>query len=179
MIDIEKLRYPIGKYATPEIYTAEIIARWITDIEALPQLIKAEADNLSSAALQQTYRPGGWTIQQLVHHCADSHMNAFIRFKLALTEDNPTIKPYMEALWAELPDTVDMPISASLHILEGVHARMAALLKILTPEQLQRTFIHPEHNRTQSIAYTIGSYAWHGNHHLAHIKNAKANGFNS
>lgn len=173
-MDIEKLRYPIGKYTAPETYTDEIISGWVKDIETLPQLIKAEVSGLSGDTLQQTYRPGGWTIQQLVHHCADSHMNAFIRFKLALTENNPTIKPYMETLWAELPDTVDMPINASLLILEGVHARMATLLKSLTSEQLQRTFIHPEHNRTQSIAFTIGSYAWHGNHHLSHIKIAKA-----
>jgi hypothetical protein len=109
-----------------------------------------------------------------VHHCADSHVNAFIRFKLALTEDNPTIKPYTEALWAELPDTLDLPISTSLQILEGVHARMAKVLSTLTEEQLQRTFVHPEHNRTQSIAFTIGSYAWHGKHHLEHVKLAKA-----
>ncbi|UPT68528.1 MAG: putative metal-dependent hydrolase [Sphingobacteriales bacterium JAD_PAG50586_3] len=173
-MDIEKLRYPIGKYVAPEAFTAETITDWIKDIETLPQLIKTEVDGLDATALQQTYRPGGWTIQQLVHHCADSHMNAYIRFKLALTEDNPTIKPYMEGLWAELPDTLDMPISSSLHILEGVHARMAALLKTLTADQLQRTFIHPEHNRTQSIAFTIGSYAWHGKHHLAHVKIAKA-----
>lgn len=173
-MDIENLRYPIGKYSAPETFSPEIIAGWIKDIEILPQLIKAEVSGLSGDTLQQTYRPGGWTIHQLVHHCADSHMNAFIRFKLALTENNPTIKPYMEALWAELPDTLDMPINASLLILEGVHARMATLLKSLTSEQLQRTFIHPEHNRTQSIAFTVGSYAWHGNHHLAHIKIAKA-----
>lgn len=173
-MDIEKLRYPIGKYTAPETYTDEIIAGWVKDIETLQQLIKVEVSGLSGDTLQQTYRPGGWTIQQLVHHCADSHMNAFIRFKLALTENNPTIKPYIETLWAELPDTVDMPINASLLILEGVHARMATLLKSLTSEQLQRTFIHPEHNRTQSIAFTIGSYAWHGNHHLSHIKIAKA-----
>lgn len=173
-MDIENLRYPIGKYSAPETFSPETIAGWVKDIEALPQLIKAEVSGLSGDILQQTYRPGGWTIHQLVHHCADSHMNAFIRFKLALTENNPTIKPYMEALWAELPDTLDMPINASLLILEGVHARMATLLKSLTSEQLQRTFIHPEHNRTQSIAFTVGSYAWHGNHHLAHIKIAKA-----
>ncbi len=173
MIDIEKLRYPIGKYIAPDAFTIDAIAGWIEDIAALPKLIKTEVEGLTADELQQTYRPDGWTIQQLVHHCADSHMNALIRIKLALTEDNPTIKPYMETLWAKLPDTLELPINASLLILEGVHARMATLLKSSTAEQLQRTFVHPEHNRTQSIAFTIGSYAWHGKHHLAHIKLAK------
>ena len=173
MIDIEKLRYPIGKYTAPDTFAADTIAGWIADIAALPKLIKTEVEGLTADQLQQTYRPDGWTIQQLVHHCADSHMNALIRIKLALTEDNPTIKPYMETRWAELPDTLELPINASLLILEGVHARMAILLKSLTAEQLQRTFVHPEHNRTQSIAFTIGSYTWHGKHHLAHIKLAK------
>lgn len=172
--DIEKLRFPIGKYTAPESYTPQLIAGWIDDIAAFPALLKAEVETLPVADLQKTYRPGGWTIQQLVHHCADSHVNAFIRFKLALTEDNPTIKPYAEALWAELPDTLELPIGASLQILEGVHARMAKVLSTLTNEQLQRTFVHPEHNRTQSIAFTIGSYAWHGKHHLEHVKLAKA-----
>ncbi len=171
--NIETLKFPIGKFEYPETLAAETIQSWINDIEELPLLIKAEVEGLGNETLLQSYRPGGWTIQQLVNHCADSHMNALTRFKLALTEDNPTIKPYAEALWAELPDTLELPVSISIQMLEGIHAKLTILLKSLSEEQLQRTFTHPEYMRTQTLAFTIGSYAWHGRHHLAHIQLAK------
>lgn len=175
--DIEKLRFPIGKYHFPETLSPETLTGWIKDIEELPSLLKAEVDGLDEATLQRRYRPEGWTIHQVVHHLADSHINSIVRIKLAITNDNPTINPYPENLWAELPDSLELPISTAINILDGIHAKMAVLLKSLTPEKLQRTFVHPEYNRTQTLEFTIGLYAWHGRHHLEHIKLAKANGF--
>src|SRR5690606_40023431 len=119
--------------------------------------------------LAKRYRPEGWTIRQLVHHCADSHMNSFIRFKLTLTEETPTIKPYLEDLWAELPDASHLPIDSSLDVLKGLHHRWTALLKSLTEEDLKRQFIHPETNERISLETNIGIYAWNGDHHLAHM----------
>ncbi|MAZ27790.1 MAG: metal-dependent hydrolase [Cytophagaceae bacterium] len=166
---MDHLKYPIGKYSPPENISKSDLDGWISTIENFPGEVKRKTENLAEADLQKTYRPGGWTLRQLVHHCADSHMNAFIRFKLALTEDCPTIKPYEEALWAELPDTVEMPINASLQILEGLHVRWAFLLENLTESQLQRQYTHPEHGKNFTLAFTAGMYSWHCNHHLAHM----------
>lgn len=174
-VDIEKLKFPIGKFEYPQLTTYEDIKSWINEIESFPGRLKAEVEGLDNSSLLKRYRPGGWTIHQLVHHCADSHINSLIRFKLALTEDNPTIKPYTEDKWAELPDTLELPIGVAIQILEGVHTKLTVLLRNLTAEQLQRTFTHPEYMRTQTLAFTIGLYAWHGNHHLAHIMLAKTN----
>ena len=127
--------------------------------------------DLSPLELDYIYRPGGWTIKQVVHHCADSHMNSLIRFKLALTEDLPTIKPYFEERWAELADYHN-PISDSLIILQGVHNRWVTLLKSLDQEQLKRDFIHPEHQKRFTLKETMALYAWHCQHHLAHIEQA-------
>lgn len=170
-MDIEKLRFPIGKYSPGEI-KFEHISEWIDDIENLPsQLDKLLADTREDD-LAYTYRPDGWNIRQLVHHLADSHMNSIIRFKLALTEDAPTIKPYLEAKWAELHDVREVPIEASMQILRGVHARLTSLLKDMSVKEFNRTFVHPESGRSLDLAYNLGMYAWHGKHHLAHIKNA-------
>lgn len=168
-IDIEKLRYPIGHYEAPSTYSPELLRSWIADIKAFPTLIREAVAGLDASALQKTYRPGGWTIHQLVHHCADSHMNAFIRIKLALTEDNPTIKPYAEERWAELPDTLNLSAEIALNLLDGIHTKMAYLLEGLDSDALNRTFTHPQYMRTQTLAFTIGQYSWHGRHHLAHI----------
>lgn len=165
----DKLRFPIGKYIKPDIISKETIEGWIIDLEQFPDRLRNAVKNLSSEQLNTPYRPGGWTVRQVVHHCADSHLNSFIRFKLALTEEKPTIKPYYEARWANLPDAMDFPIESSLKIIEGVHQRWIHLIKSLSEEDLNKVFIHPEHNKEFSLIETIGLYAWHSNHHLAHI----------
>ncbi|MDO5608135.1 MAG: putative metal-dependent hydrolase [Capnocytophaga sp.] len=171
--NIEKLKYPIGKFASPENIGKEQLEDWIKTIEEFPSKLKDEVKNLNDNELEKTYRPNGWTIAQVVNHCADSHTNALIRFKLALTEDTPTIKPYAENLWAELPDSKNFPVGHSLKTLEGLHARWVYLLKNLTESELEKHYFHPEKNEKISLKTTIGLYAWHCEHHLAHIINAK------
>lgn len=171
MTDIS-LSYPIGKFSAPKSYSPQIISEYIQQIESLPQRLNIVVEGLTDQQLDTPYRPEGWTVRQVVHHLADSHMNAFIRIKLALTEDTPTIKAYEEQLWAELPDTKNVPIQYSLAILKGLHNRWTALLKSLTPEQLKRTFLHPV-SGINHLEKAIGLYAWHGNHHLAHITTLK------
>ena len=174
--DLYKLRYPIGEFTKPKIITSLHIKDWITDIEALPNTISEATKNLNKDQLNYKYRPKGWTIKQVVHHCADSHINSLLRFKLALTEDEPTIKPYFEARFAELID-YKQPIDSALSTLIGVHKKLGILLRHLTEDELQRKYIHPEHGKRFSLKETIGVYAWHSNHHLAHIKQAlKFNG---
>lgn len=172
-MNIESLKYPIGKFAKPERISKGHIAAWIQDIESFAQRLKDEVAYLDYSQLNTQYRPGGWTIRQLVHHCADSHMNSLMRFKLALTEESPVIKAYFEDRWAELTDSKDMPIASSLLILEGMHARWTVLLRQLSEEDLKRNFIHPEHGKSFSLEENIGIYAWHCNHHLAHITETK------
>ncbi|RXG14345.1 YfiT family bacillithiol transferase [Leeuwenhoekiella aestuarii] len=171
-MDLQDLKYPIGTFEKPETITASQIEKWIHTIQDFPSSITQLIENLSEDSLAKTYRLDGWNIKQLVHHCSDSHMNAFIRFKLTLTENTPQIKPYFEHKWAELPDTVSTPIEASLKLIEGLHLRWAILLKALEPEDLERTYIHPEHGKQFTLAETIGMYDWHCRHHLAHIKSA-------
>lgn len=172
-MDIEKRRFPIGKFDKPTVITKEILQKWIADIATFPNRLSDEVVNLSDDQLNTQYRPDGWTLRQVIHHCADSHMNALTRLKLALTEDHPTIKPYFEERWAELMDAKQMAIQPSLSMLEGIHERWAVLLNNLTDEQLERTFVHPEYGKTFSIGENIGMYAWHCNHHLAHITTTK------
>jgi hypothetical protein len=168
----EHLQYPIGQFSMPESITKEIISHWIDDIASFPERLRIAVSELSDEQLEHTYRPGGWTIRQVIHHCADSHMNSFIRFKLALTEDQPTIKPYYEDRWAELQDTKNMTVQSSLKILEGLHLRWTHLLRALTQTDYARTFYHPENKKTIRLDENIGIYAWHCNHHLAHIRHA-------
>lgn len=170
-MDIEKLRYPIGLYKPGEI-KIEMINEWIDDLRSFPSQLAEVVAGLNNERLMYTYRPGGWNIQQLVHHLADSHMNSIIRFKLALTEDNPIIKPYLESEWAKMHDVKEIPIEASLQILNGVHIRLASLLSDMGVLDFARKFTHPEHGRSMDLAYNVGMYAWHGKHHLTHIKNA-------
>lgn len=170
---LEQLKFPIGKFERPSSITQEMIQKWISDISSFPARLTQEVALLTDEQLDTPYRPNGWTIRQVVHHCADSHMNSLLRFKLALTEDRPTIKPYREDLWAELTDSLEMPIQPSLLILEGIHARWTELLQSLTAKQLERVFIHPEHGKTFRIDENMGIYAWHCNHHLAHITETK------
>lgn len=165
------LRFPIGEFVKPETITSYHIQEWINHIVELPIAIVDITDNLSEEELNYKYRPEGWTIKQVVHHCADSHMNSIIRFKLALTEQRPTIRPYFEDRFAKLPD-YNEPMDTAISILKGVHHKLGVLLRSLEDEDLKRSFIHPEHNKVFTIEETIGVYAWHSNHHLAHIKQA-------
>jgi uncharacterized damage-inducible protein DinB len=172
-VTVEELKYPIGKFVKPDFYTPEILNQYILDIELFPSRLRSEVEQLTDEQLDTPYRPDGWTIRQVVHHCADSHMNSFTRFKLALTEEKPTIKPYFEDRWAELADSKNMPIEPALNILDGLHQRWVVLLKSLTKEDLERRFVHPEHGKELKLDGTLGLYAWHGHHHLAHITNLK------
>jgi hypothetical protein len=169
---MQNLKFPIGTFKKPETVSDDLLQQWKRDITEFPQKLKTLVAPLRPDQLQWVYRPGGWSIHQVVHHCADSHMNSFIRFKLALTEEEPTIKPYWEHLWAEMPDTLTANINSSLAILEGLHYRWNILLENLKPEDMKREFIHPEHGKRFSIETTIALYAWHCNHHLAHVEQA-------
>ncbi|TDL99584.1 MAG: putative metal-dependent hydrolase [Flavobacteriaceae bacterium] len=172
-MDIEKLKFPIGRFEEPKTISKDILQKWISEISTFPKRLSIEVLNLSDNQLDTQYRPNGWTIRQVVHHCADSHMNSLTRFKLTLTEDKPTIKPYFEERWAELLDTRNMSIEPSLKMLEGLHERWTVLLNNLTEEQYSRVFVHPEHGKIFRVDENIGIYAWHCNHHLAHITETK------
>lgn len=171
-IDLESLRYPIGKLNVPKEVSQGQIEEWIETIESFPAKIRELTETLSNEELDWKYRPDGWMIRQVVHHCADSHMNSFVRFKLTLTEDVPTIKGYFEDRWAEMPDTTEVPISASLSLLDGLHARWSTLLKSMSEDDFKKKLFHPEHKRELSLTYMLGLYAWHCKHHTAHIKQA-------
>lgn len=162
-----KERYPIGVFKFDGEITNNVIKSWINEIEDLPELLRNAVRDLDNEQLDTPYRSGGWTVSQVVHHLADSHMNAYVRFKLALTEENPVIKPYDEGKWAELPD-YKLPIDISLSLLEALHKRWVKLLHSLSPADMEKTFIHPESGEV-SVGKNIGIYAWHGRHHLAHI----------
>ncbi|MFA1739620.1 YfiT family bacillithiol transferase [Lysinibacillus fusiformis] len=166
------LRYPIGQCQYPVEVTSQQVKEWIEHIRLLPKQLEEALSGASEQALAKTYRENGWTVAQLVHHIADSHMNSYIRFKLALTENVPTIKPYNEAEWAQLPDS-EMPVATSLNLIESLHERWVYLLSSLKNEQLQRAFNHPDSGLT-TLEQAIGLYAWHGKHHLAHIQIALA-----
>jgi hypothetical protein len=163
------LRFPAGRFEPPATITAEQRREWMAEIAALPAALRAAVAGLSDEQLDTPYRPEGWSVRQVVHHLPDSHMNSYVRFRLALTEDNPTVKPYDEALWAELPDAKSLPPELSLRLLEALHQRWVTLLEALTPEQYARTFEHPGLKRIMSLEWNLGLYAWHGRHHVAHI----------
>jgi hypothetical protein len=169
----EEQKYPIGKYQKPDVFTDEIIRQFINEIEIFPEKIKQAVTGLTEDQLDTPYRPEGWTIRQVVNHCADSHMNSLVRFKLTLTEDKPTINPYDQARWADLADSKKMPVGPALKMLEGIHERWVVLLKSLDRDQINKSYIHPEYNREIRLDETIGLYAWHCRHHLAHIVNLK------
>ena len=173
--DLETLKYPIGKFHKPETIDKHNIEEWINIIEEFPDKLTEEVHTLTEQEFEKQYRPNGWTIRQVVNHCADSHMNSIIRFKLTLTEDTPTIKPYAEDLWAELPDGKSFPVGSALKILDGLHKKWTHLLKNLSDNELEKQFKHPETSELISLKTNIGIYAWHCNHHLAHVKNAKQN----
>ena len=165
----EELRYPIGRYqyALPD---DEVWAQWIATIESLPEKLRKIVSNLSFEDLEKTYRPDGWNVKQIVHHFADSHMNSFIRFKLVLTEENPTIKPYNEAAWAKTEDACSEDVVDSLDLLDGLHKRWSTFLKGIEAEDRTRTFVHPEYGHQYDLNWMLGLYDWHCRHHLAHIE---------
>lgn len=164
---IMDLQYPVGRFTFPESTTAPQRQAWIQEIGRAPRELRAAVAALTLEQLDTPYRPGGWTGRQVVHHVPDSHMNAFVRFKLALTEDQPTIKPYDEARWAELADTT-LPAEPSLDLLEALHVRWVRLLESMSQRDYQRTFVHPESGVWRLDQY-LAQYAWHGQHHIAHI----------
>lgn len=165
---MEDLRYPIGKFSYAGPLTADQRQAFLNDVAQAPAKLRAAVSGLSDTQLNTSYRPGGWTVRQVVHHVPDSHMNSYVRFKLALTEDAPTIKPYAEDRWAELADIQTTPVEVSLALLDSLHDRWVRLLHSITPEGWQRTFRHPELG-PMTLDKTLALYAWHGKHHVAHI----------
>jgi len=162
------LRYPIGKFSY-QGPPGEVHRRiFVDDVAQTPARFREAINGLSESQLDTPYRPEGWTVRQVIHHLPDSHMNAYVRFKLGLTEDDPTIKPYMEDRWAELADTKTTPVEVSLRLLESLHDRWVRLLKSLTAEEWKRTFRHPEMG-SMTLDKTLALYAWHGKHHTAHV----------
>jgi len=166
------VQYPIGKVQFVEYSEKEKEAR-LADILFLPKMLEYAVLNLNEAHLQTPYREGGWTVNQLVHHVADSHMNAFIRCKLALTEENPTIKPYDQDAWVSREDVSQVPMNISITLLHALHHRWYELLKSLTEQEWKRTVYHPEQQREISIWNILLIYAWHGKHHAAHVTNLR------
>ncbi len=167
-IDLESLKYPIGKFSISQEIDSEMIKKAVTRIANFPSNIFQVASPLTPAQLDAPYRPGGWTVRQLLHHCADSHGQALFRFKHALTEENPSIKPYDEGAWANLPDAA-LPAAYALDMLRLVHAKWLHLLQNMSSADFERTYYHPEKQRNQTLAEVTLMYAWHGEHHLAHI----------
>ena len=167
------LSFPIGTQAEwragDAAYTEAARVEMIRDIELLPRALELAVQDLSEAQLHTPYRPGGWTVHQLVHHVADSHINAYVRFKLALTEDHPTIKPYDQDAWARLSDTATLPVNVSLTLLHALHRRWVELLTDITPSEWDRTIYHPERKETITLWQLLKTYSWHSVHHTAHI----------
>ncbi len=166
----DDLRYPIGRMAVPDTPVgARQRDEWIQTIETLPRRLRHAVEGLTAEQWGTHYRPGGWTVRQVVHHLADSHMNAYVRVKLALTEEHPTIKPYDEIAWAALPDNEATKPEVSLALLEALHTRWAIVWRTMSPDDYQRTLVHPEHGRSFTLGHLLGQYAWHSDHHLRHI----------
>ncbi len=168
---LDPLKYPIGKFDCPSNITSEKLEAWISILEHFPERLANLVGNLSEEQLNTRYRPEGWTIRQVVHHVYDSHHHSYVRYKWALTEDTPLIKAYDEAKWAEVFDYVTTPIEMSLQALSALHRKLVFLLKGMKSEDFQREYIHPEKPNNVSLAENTGIYAWHCNHHYAHIEN--------
>jgi uncharacterized damage-inducible protein DinB len=165
-------RYPIGKYAQAKDVTPQLRTAAIDEIATAPAKLRAALQGLNDSQLDTPYRDGGWTLRQVAHHVPDSHLNAYIRLRFALTENEPTIKPYDEAAWAKLEDAEHAPVEVSLRLLEPLHERWVRLLRSMKPEDFARTFIHPEHG-VRTLDWMLFLYAWHGRHHTAHITELK------
>ena len=171
-MDLENLKYPIGRYQVEDKIDKASIDKFIQEIDLLHERLSDAVRGLTLRQLQTPYRPDGWTIQQVVHHIADSHMNAYVRFKLALTEDKPIVKPYDEKLWAELPDAKLVDINVSIAFIESLHKRWVTLLRQLKIKDFDKEFLHPELGM-KNLKENLCLYAWHCNHHLAHITSLK------
>ncbi len=162
------LRYPVGRFSPPTVMDAATRESWLGDLEELPAKLVDAVRELSEQQFGTPYRPGGWTVRQVVHHLADSHLNSYCRFRLALTEENPTIRPYDEAEWAELKDAKSAPVELSLSLLKALHGRWVLLLRSLSDVEFGRTYRHPEMGEKR-LDWTLGLYAWHSRHHVAQI----------
>jgi hypothetical protein len=171
---MDDLRYPIGKADLDTPMTPERRGQAIAEVEAAPAALRSAIRGLSAAQLETPYRPGGWTVRQVVHHMPDSHINAYLRFKQALTEDFPVIMAYDEAKWAALPDVAAVPIDVSLNLLDNTHARWGAILRSMGPAEFARGYTHPEYKRRFTLDQGLALYAWHGRHHVAHITALRA-----
>jgi hypothetical protein len=169
MSDSEDLRYPVGPFRLPESVSPEERDRFIREIAETPERLRAAVEGLGPGELETPYRPGGWTVRQVAHHLPDSHLNSYIRFKFAVTEDEPRVKGYDEAQWAELEDAKKLPVEISLALLTALHERWVVFLRSLTSEQFQRGFIHSQIGRVR-LDQNLALYAWHGRHHVAHIE---------
>ncbi len=165
-------RYPIGKFEFRPDIDNDRRKQFIDQIAALPRELGKVTKDLTEKQLETPYRAGGWTARQVVHHIADSHLNAYIRFKLTITEDQPTIKPYQEKLWAEVSDATSASLESSMSLIEGLHSRWVVFLRSLSPKDFERTFVHPEHG-IMNLDRLLQLYAWHGRHHTAHIKSVR------
>jgi len=168
--ELNKLKYPIGKFDCPNPITQNQIDAWISILEFFPNRLELLVKDLTNNQLDTPYRPEGWTIRQVIHHLSDSHHNSYTRFKWSLTEDKPLIKTYYEDRWADLFDSRIAPIEMSLNHLKAVHAKLVYLVKGLDVLELNKTFVHPEGNETVMLKENLGIYAWHCNHHYAHIE---------
>ncbi len=166
----EELRYPMGRFVRPEGYDAAALREWILLLDVLPRYLDPLIENLDAEQLASPYRPGGWTVQQVIHHLADSHLNAYVRLKLALTEDTPTVKPYSEERWAALPDVEEVPVNVSITMLHALHRRWVAALRALAPADWDRAYFHPEQNRSVPLWEMTAMYAWHGRHHVEQVR---------
>jgi hypothetical protein len=166
---MENLQYPIGKYRLEADISPARLQELIAQVANAPADLRKAVGGLSDTQLDTPYRPGGWTLRQVVHHLPDSHMNAYVRFKLALTEDEPTIKPYEEARWAEQPEARSAPVEVSLSLLDALHARWVLALNGMAAEDFSRRFLHPESGNRHRLDHVVAMYAWHGRHHIAHV----------
>lgn len=171
--ELEKLKFPIGHFSPPETIDEDVLNNYISDFEKLPGKLRGLISNLSEEQLNTPYRPKGWTVKQVIHHIADSHMNAYIRFKLALTEDTPSIKPYYEDKWAELGDYKNTPVDVSLDLINSLHMRWVNLMRSMSKKDFEKSYFHPELAKEYSLDEVAGMYSWHCNHHYAHIEELK------
>jgi uncharacterized damage-inducible protein DinB len=163
------LRYPIGPYTPPPMITPADRSAWIAELESLPANLRQAVDGLTDPQLDTPYRPAGWTLRQVVHHLADGHMNSYTRFRLALTEPTPTVKPFDENAWAELPDAKSGPLEPSLALIDALHRRWVTMLRSLSDDDFKRTYRHPDRSEPTVLDHTLGYFAWHGRHHVAQI----------
>lgn len=165
---MEELKYPVGKY-TEQPFSSSQLKEWLLDIKTLPQQIEYAITNLDQHQMDTPYREGGWTVKEVVHHVADSHMNAYIRFKLGLTEEKATIRPYDQDAWVKLSDTQNLPVNISITLLYALHTRWMEILINIQGEEWNRTIFHPEYKKEMTLWYLLGMYTWHSRHHVAHI----------